>query len=516
MKKDRLIKYGVYCADFRWHHGELTLLEIGDGFYSEFYGDYSDNKFSLRDLIYQYVDNDLQSYDCPRVYVSAMPQTLTERRGLKRSNMVDDDILGPSLGPNKHYSAFEFSSWNASTIALNVVKLESCRFAKHEYSDQETIERLRGKPENNPSIILQASDSFIACKGDKFWLSQFQKQVSTKALPQDFIIDLGNHNPATLNINLEKFYVIKPTDASGGDGVLVVRGIHLIALLSAIKHKNHNEIPEALLTDQKFIAGFDYLIKRISNLLVVQEYAPADLITVENEEFCPTGRLLFTVKQFDDNRVVVEVIPNSIYFKLPRSPYISCSTTGCISDVYYQREARAKAKKISTLIHESVQQHIAKSFLTKATPLMTEILTTPLCSMLEGILQSPTPNESKEYSLTSLGHYPIYELTTANLKNLERLVHNNNISQAIWHSFLIQQLKFSVLSCYNERPNAELADFVMTKIYHGQFSEPHLKEILHYIETADSTPNRDRNRFKNLIQQFCEENLRYLTPTISI
>ena len=167
---------------------------------------------------------------------------------------------------------------------------------------------------DNP--VLLGDEVIGLCAIDKSMLSHMQHQLSPAEqafFPRSALIDLTASLPDFQELfgSLEQF-VIKPTHAAGGDGIIVVNSKdELLFHLENLKNCGGS-------VDAKTKAAYEFWGNATTAYCIVQELVEAKPITVNEKDYAPTGRAVIFAKPNSGIFSSVEVV--GMYWKLPPEP----------------------------------------------------------------------------------------------------------------------------------------------------------------------------------------------------
>lgn len=159
---------------------------------------------------------------------------------------------------------------------------------------------------NAPDVVFGgAIDSFFVCNNNKQVLNTLLTlQAHPHLQPETWFYEIDQEEPFSPPANIP-FFIIKPSNESLGEGVLLVPNHELLSTLQALKNRE----PLA-----SHLGNTDYYQHHPEVKLLIQRFYPGKTVSHDKKNYRPTGRAVFAVVRHKDE-ISVEIL--DIFWKLP-------------------------------------------------------------------------------------------------------------------------------------------------------------------------------------------------------
>lgn len=297
-----------FCiADLKYDGKNIKICELGDGVLSMFQG--YDSLYKPGDIWVSFWDF-LNQFDIPCWFVGIKP---TRTRHQEMSLGYFTKLGGRCIDRITKLEELELFKKIVKKKKVNLQSIREsmgCVILRNSFSPTYLVTR---STEKHPSLIFldRSTKEFISSKyltnklfheaGLEFFrpICKSYPKVYTENLAREIIQDIPG-----------KIYVIKPINASLGNGVIIIEQHNLDQTLRLILQDNNQELPAHLEHD----ISYSHWKKDTNNIFLVEEFVVSKPITVEKQIYDPTMRVIFVVY---NDLGIVNIKFLGAYWKLP-------------------------------------------------------------------------------------------------------------------------------------------------------------------------------------------------------
>lgn len=314
-------KGGTFIADLRLSpDGKVYIVELGDGCNSSFdgYDSLPGQQQTMRQLTREKlcesgvrILSDLSLLD--DLY-GAKQQGLFDHRCDPHREKLDITVvsypcdLESELSPDLQtltdkqtiVLTYETSAQNAASCAIRMNKIYELN--------------------PHPPIFMMGHNTFLPAIRDKFAYSELARLSGFTLKPQDTLANLSYENLDAIESKLAgipgDYVVIKPMSESGGTGIMILPKSQASAVIRHLKERT--EMPTLDPVNKEAYTFWQKLLiaEKDSAFMLLQQYIPNQPITVGQETFNPTARVVFYVYYDDKGEQHLKIVDG--YWKLPR------------------------------------------------------------------------------------------------------------------------------------------------------------------------------------------------------